>query len=100
MNLYQISQPKFNFNNIDDGFILLLIDCARMDFFHSLFKLFNTPMEASACYFHFVFFCQVGMGVAVGRTETVKSAMFIIVVYLSITVHLSIAGHLSIAFLV
>lgn len=84
MNLYQISQPKFNFNNIDDGFILLLIDCARMDFFHSLFKLFNTPMEASACYFHFVFFCQVGMGVAVGRTETVKSAMFIIVVYLSI----------------
>ena len=60
MNLYQISQPKFNFKNIDDGFILLLIDCARMGFFHSLFKLFNTPTEASACYFHFVFFCQVG----------------------------------------
>ena len=56
---------KLNLNQIDDGFILLFIDCTGMCLFHFPFKLFDVPTKTATGDFDFISLCLISMRMSV-----------------------------------
>lgn len=56
---------ELNLNQVDDGFILLLVDCAFMRLLYFLLELLQASTETAAGYFDFISLCLISMRMSV-----------------------------------